>query len=78
MTHEELLTYPQFKGLRHYDGNDKDELVPDLDPNYSLNSATTTDELDHFLSNGGIPKYVEFHTGDDGTVGYEVLFWVAR
>ena len=75
MTIDELNSFAEFADLRHYDGNDMTVQVPKLDPHYTMCSAMTTDEAVEFLRDGAIPKYVERHTGDDGDVGYEVVFW---
>ena len=75
MTIEDLNSFTEFTELRHYDGNDMTVQVPEFDPHYTLCSAMTIDEAVEFLRDGAIPKYVEEHTADDGSVGYEVVFW---
>ena len=75
MTLEELNSFGQFSELPHFDGNDRTATVPKPDPPMLVCSGMTTSEADTFLSEGKTPKYVEKHTADDGSVGYEVVFW---
>lgn len=76
MTLDELKSYQQFEGLDHYDGNDMDLIIPKNPHGEVINSAMTVEEADKFLNDPrNIPAYVEFHTADNGDVGYEVVFW---
>ena len=77
MTKEELNSFDQFKDLPHYDGNDLSGSTP-IPEEHSINSAMTVSEANLWFEKGGTPKYVEYHTSDEGEVGYEVIFWIPR
>ena len=76
MTKAELESFEQFGNLDEYDGNNMDIEPPRHPPEYIMNSAMTIEEAELFLSRPECtPQYIERHTSDDGSVGYEVIFW---
>jgi hypothetical protein len=76
MTREELDSFQQFRDLDEYDGNNLDINPPQQPAGHVVNSAMSVEEAHFFLARPQCtPQYIERHTGDDGTVGYEVIFW---
>ncbi len=76
MTLEELNSFPQFRNLQRIDGNNLDLILDSPPAGQSIGSAMTVSEAGDFLSDSrNTPQYVEYHTADNGDVGYEVIFW---
>ncbi len=79
MTREELDSFEEFRGLKEYDGNNLELTPPQPQPGHVIHSAMNVDEARQLLAHPRCsPQYVERHTGDDRTVGYEVIFWEER
>ena len=76
MTLEELNSFSEFKDLEHIDGNNPDLILEKPPANCSIGSAMTIQEACHFLSDKrSSAQYIEYHTADNGDIGYEVIFW---
>lgn len=78
MTLKELESFPEFKDLEHIDGNNLDMIIERPQGNCSTESAMTVQQARLLLANEkSAAQYIEFHTADNGDIGYEIIFWTA-